>query len=304
MHCSCVIVNYADVERTINLAKSLLPFDQVARVVVVDNCSPDDSWDRLQVLAGENKMVLVRSDRNGGYGAGNNVGIRHCLANPLEDGRQLVCILNPDTTIDEASLAESVECFNQHPNAIVAAPVEYDFNTGERYADTAWQVPSAGTYICQFLAIFGRINKIRGYSFDEMDSQRFFPVGCVSGALLMLDAEKFREIGLYDEKVFLLCEETSLGVRSQGRFESYVCTKARYTHEFSTSMRASLPNFRKRQGILSRSRLRVLEADYKVCGLQKALAHLCYGISFIEAFPLAWAYNVLCHYREKKESQS
>lgn len=299
MRCSCVILNYNDSERTVGLARVLASYDQVARVIVVDNCSPDDSWERLGQLAGEEKVVLIESGKNGGYGAGNNIGLRYCLDNPLDEERQLVMLANPDTMISASAIAETVECFAQHPKAIVCAPWEYNANTGEPYHSTAWEVPTAGVYVLQFLALAGRLKRIRVYEPREL-TDRFTQVGCISGALIMLDAGHFRELGLYDEEVFLFCEESGLGIRSAGRFESYLCTQERYTHEFSTSIRTSLPNFRKRTGILSRSRRRVLLADLKVRGPMKLATHVCYGISLLEAWPLAWAYNVLCWMREKK----
>lgn len=299
MRCSCVIVNYTEPVRTMALARALAAEDEVARVVVVDNCSPDDSWERLQELASDDRVVLIESPRNGGYGAGNNLGFRYCLEHPLDEDLQLVTVVNPDAMIDGKSLAECMECFAEHPNAIVAAPVEYS-TEGERYEETAWEAPSATVYIIQFLAILGRVKRIKHYCIDDL-KDRFAPVDCVSGALLMLDAEKFAELGLYDEEVFLFCEETGLGVRSKGIYETYLCTEATYTHEFSTSLRTSLPNFRKRTGILSRSRLRVLQADYKLKGIPLLVAKACYGISLLEAWPLAWAYNVYCWYREKTQ---
>lgn len=300
MRCSCVILNYNDSERTASLARVLVSYDQVARVIVVDNCSPDGSWERLQQIADLPKAVLIQSGKNGGYGAGNNVGLRYCLDNPLDEPRQLVMLANPDTMISESAIAETVECFEQHPKAVVCAPWEYDANTGEPYASTAWEVPSAFVYMMQFLVLGSRVARMKVYSPSEL-TDRFQRVGALSGALIMLDARHFADLGLYDEGIFLFCEENSLGVRAAGRFESYLCTRERYTHEFSTSIRTSLPNFRKRTGILSRARRRVLLEHYKVGGAMKAATQLCYGISLIEAWPLAWAYNIYCLIREKKQ---
>ncbi len=51
MKINCVIVNYNDADTVINLVDRVheyLCFDQI---VVVDNASTDDSWQRLQELA-------------------------------------------------------------------------------------------------------------------------------------------------------------------------------------------------------------------------------------------------------------
>lgn len=297
MRCSCVILNYADSNRSVNLANVLSSYQAVARVVVVDNCSPDNSWENLQELEGNEKVILIRSEANNGYGAGNNIGIRYCLSNPLVQEQQLVLLCNPDTMISAEAVEETIECFLQNPNTIVASPWEYDMNTKEPYHSTAWHAPSRATYILQFLAILGRIKKIIPCSDSEL-TERFAKVDCISGALLMFDAEKFQSIGLYDEGIFLFCEETTVGIRSKGKFDSYICTKERYYHEFSASIRTSLPNFRKRTKILSDSRRHVIKTIYEAKGISSVMTDLCYFISLAEAWPLAWAYNALCFYRE------
>ena len=45
----------------------------------------------------------------------------------------------------------------------------------------------------------------------------------------------------------------------------------------------------------------MLEADYKLKGIPLLAAKACYGISLLEAWPLAWAYNVYCWYRDKTQ---
>ncbi|MGN0261656.1 MAG: glycosyltransferase, partial [Eggerthellaceae bacterium] len=267
----------------------LAAYGQVARVVVVDNCSPDDSWERLQRIAGLPKVVLLQSGRNGGYGAGNNVGLRYCLDNPLDEPRQLVMVANPDTMISEPAIIETVECFKQHPRAIVCAPWQHVTSTGRRFSSTAWRLPSAGIYIMQFFALLGKIFRMRNYRDDEL-TQRFSRVDCVTGALFIIDAELLAKLGYYDEEVFLYCEETGLGKRADGIYEMYVCTQEHYSHEVSASIQASLPSIRKRAIILAQSRKRVLLSDYKVSGLRKLETHVCYFVAIVEAYTLAWAY--------------
>lgn len=70
-----VIVNYQTHELTMRCVASLLAqgIAEPAHIVVVDNNSPDGSGARLQadLPAG---VVTVLSGRNGGFGAGVNIG--------------------------------------------------------------------------------------------------------------------------------------------------------------------------------------------------------------------------------------
>ena len=63
---SCIILNYNDAPTTINLVERISFFSLLDFVVVVDNCSTDDSWTLLQSCASD-KVRVVKSPRNGGY---------------------------------------------------------------------------------------------------------------------------------------------------------------------------------------------------------------------------------------------
>ena len=90
---SCVILNYNDAETTKKLVKAIYGYGSLDSVVVVDNGSGDDSLKQLKDMAGkmakeiaketaeeveqegEDRLILLEAKRNGGYGAGNNLGV-------------------------------------------------------------------------------------------------------------------------------------------------------------------------------------------------------------------------------------
>ena len=93
---ACVIVNYNDADTTLSQIRRIRTFRNIDAVVVVDNCSTDDSVPRLKDAVSGN-LFLVVSERNGGYGAGNNLGVRYAseilraehvlIANPFRAGK-------------------------------------------------------------------------------------------------------------------------------------------------------------------------------------------------------------------------
>jgi N-acetylglucosaminyl-diphospho-decaprenol L-rhamnosyltransferase len=96
-----VIVNYRTGPLVVSCLESLeaersgLPS---LRAIVVDNASPDGSADVIdQAIAarGWGWVTLVRSATNGGFGAGNNLGIEWALRR--RDPPELIWLLNPDT---------------------------------------------------------------------------------------------------------------------------------------------------------------------------------------------------------------
>lgn len=83
MQLSCVILNYNDAETTEKLVKQLADYDVLHQIIVVDNASTDDSLERLRKLESDanasqsGKVRVISADHNGGYGSGNNLGVRY-----------------------------------------------------------------------------------------------------------------------------------------------------------------------------------------------------------------------------------
>ena len=45
---SCIVLNYNDAPTTLHLVMELKELDVLDSIVVVDNCSTDDSWEQLK----------------------------------------------------------------------------------------------------------------------------------------------------------------------------------------------------------------------------------------------------------------
>ena len=68
-----VILNYKDSDNTKKLCQLISEYNLIDKIVVVDNLSPDDSFERLIGLKSD-KIDDLQSDKNGGYSYGNNYG--------------------------------------------------------------------------------------------------------------------------------------------------------------------------------------------------------------------------------------
>jgi GT2 family glycosyltransferase len=90
------------------------------RVLVVDNGSTNDSVARLRGRFPE--LSLVETGRNLGFAGGNNAGIRIAM----EAGAEFVWLLNNDTVVDPAALAELVAaCQEDDAIGIVGSKIHY-----------------------------------------------------------------------------------------------------------------------------------------------------------------------------------
>ena len=72
MKTGIVILNYNDYETTLKCLQPILDYKNIDYIIVVDNCSTNDSYDQLAKHRND-RWVLLRSPSNGGYAKGNNL---------------------------------------------------------------------------------------------------------------------------------------------------------------------------------------------------------------------------------------
>lgn len=82
-------------------------------VIIVDNNSTDCAtmFNKLKTLWGED-IILIKNSSNGGYGQGNNVGIRQCSA-------PVVLIMNPDVRLVCPIFRKAINLFSKNKNMCI-----------------------------------------------------------------------------------------------------------------------------------------------------------------------------------------
>lgn len=102
-----IILNYKTYEMTLKLVDSLKKIcnkDQVG-IIVVDNASPNESAIELQQHSEKNNdFILIKSDKNGGYASGNNLGLRYAV----KSGFKYSLVINNDIEINSYSTIEKM----------------------------------------------------------------------------------------------------------------------------------------------------------------------------------------------------
>ena len=101
-----VVLNYMTFESTIECIDSLKKFnDNRVNIYIIDNCSTNNSYDILnEKYLNDNKIEVIKNEFNGGYAAGNNVGVKKAL----EDNCDYIIISNNDIIF----LENSQPCFH------------------------------------------------------------------------------------------------------------------------------------------------------------------------------------------------
>lgn len=245
--CYCMILNYNDSETVIKLVndiKNFLIFDQI---VIVDNCSNDNSMKNLLKI--KNPIIdIIQTDVNGGYGYGNNYGIKY-IQKKYGDG--YILISNPDVIFTEEMVGNLLQEFYFDNNVAVSTAVQLDINR-KQIKDIAWKVPNSLECAILNSGKFSKFSQIN-YKFDDKTKKAY--VDCVPGALLMIDSNKFLSVDGYDEEMFLYCEETTLGYKlKQKKYKTVLLLNDNYIHEHSVSINKSIPKKKKQLEILYQSR--------------------------------------------------
>ncbi|NDV98277.1 glycosyltransferase family 2 protein [Salipiger sp. PrR002] len=187
-----------------------------AELVIVDNDSADGSYEVMkQALDTETwaqgaPLRLIRSERNGGFGAGNNIGIRAGLT----DGSRpdYVYLLNSDAFPAPEAIRALLAHLEAHPEAGFAG----SYIHGEDGAAhmTAFRFPSIASEF-EGAIRFGPVSRLLRRKAVPMP----VPAGTqaaewLAGASIMMRQSVLDQIGLFDEAFFLYFEETELCLRA------------------------------------------------------------------------------------------
>ncbi|MGG5334962.1 glycosyltransferase [Enterococcus sp. AZ154] len=247
-----VILNYNDAFNTLKIVNSLVEFNRIDRIIVVDNNSSDDSEKHLQSLNKKPKIDLIFNKTNNGYSAGNNLGLRYAAKKYKVKN---YIISNPDIIISEEDFNLLVDDIKTDGAKAISGLVADNKNKIVR--NFAWKFP---TYYHLFsettfftTKVSEVINKSRFYNFENYDN-KIMKVDVLSGCFFIIDGALFESVGFFDETTFLYGEENLLFKKISLVTEKvFVDTRVKITHIGGTSTKKSIGSFINRQKILLES---------------------------------------------------
>lgn len=205
----CVILNWRTAEMTLKAAQAaMVAMEGVdGAITLVDNDSGDGSFETMQqAAAGWPRVRVLQSGRNGGYGAGNNFGIRAGL--PDGSAPDYVYVLNSDAFPAPDAIRRLVEHLDAHPDVGFAG----SFIHGEDGAPhtTAFRFPSIASEF-EGAARTGPITRLlRRHVVAPALPEKTGRVDWLAGASVLMRRRMLDQIGLFDEGFFLYFEETDL----------------------------------------------------------------------------------------------
>lgn len=266
--CCCLILNYNDAGTTAKLVNLIKDYYCFSSILVVDNKSTDDSYRNLLPLSSD-KIIVIQTDKNGGYGYGNNYGINYAY-NKL--GCSFVLIANPDVVFEVSCVNSMIDVLERDKSVGIVAPTQLDIQHNI-ISERAWKIPSAFNYALTFTSRGMRIANTH-YD-DNYFSSDVVVVDCVPGAMLMVNANIFISIGGYDTDMFLYCEEDTIGYKTKANgYKTCLLTKVAYVHEHGISISKSINSVVKQRILINKNKIIFMKKYLKANFFEICLARL------------------------------
>ena len=280
MKINCVILNYNDADTTMGLVREICGYQALDRIVIVDNASTDDSWEKLKMLTDEaGKIDVLRAEKNGGYGAGNNLGVRYAVET---NGADHVMIANPDVKFSEKCLKVLSGVLTCHEELAVAAASMEDATYGTER--NGWKLHGFWGELFAMGPISRRLfGKFLKYPERYFEGKKGVYVDAVHGSMLMVDGKKFLDAGGYDEGIFLYQEETVLASRLKAKgYKTVLLLNQKYRHEHSVSISKSFKGQLDRQKLRNTSVLYYMKKYLFIGPVKTAIARIWFEVILLE----------------------
>ncbi len=234
MDLSIIIVSWNVKQLLINCLNSIYTYlgDQPINfeVIVVDNASSDKTVEAVKSAFPQVK--LIANQRNLGFAQANNQAIK------LAQGKYIF-LLNPDTQLIDSSLLKLIEFVEQQPQPCLVGP-KLLYSDG-RLQPSVRRLPSFGDQFLILLKLhnfFPHLAPLRRYYMADFNYQQTAEVEQLMGAAILVPRQIFNQLGLLDERFWLLFEEVDFCQRARAAgYKIYFYPSARLIHHKGQSFK-------------------------------------------------------------------
>lgn len=276
-----VVLNYNDARTTTKYIKHIKRFSAIQKIIVVDNCSSDNSYAQLLPLVSD-KIDVIKSKKNGGYAYGNNYGIRYAI----EKYNPKICFVsNPDVLFDNITIIKMQNYLEKNNDVAIVAPV---VNQGYN----VWNLPQFMGVIESLFLLWHNIHKLLIKEKILHSSDEAVKVGSVEGSFFAISTMAYKLIDGFDERTFLYYEENIIAKKINNHGLDIIALKnCRYDHFHSTSIHKEYGTKAKTFLLLYPSVSLYLNEYLKVKTWQNRVFHFAFKLAYIERCMYDWIYH-------------
>lgn len=203
---SIIIINFNSTNDTIRCLNSLKYQNyEDYEVIIIDNGSNDVNKNLLSKFLTSlktegkfyNRIKIIYSNINLGYGGGNNLGIKNSKGD-------IILLLNNDTIHSVSFLETMGNFFNQYKSVHIAQPLIYYLDKKNKIWCNGYKFYNFSYYL------------YRNLNFIEIDLiKRPYRIDCADGCAFFIRREVLREIGLLERIFFIYGESGELCYRAR-----------------------------------------------------------------------------------------
>ncbi|NOY84608.1 MAG: glycosyltransferase family 2 protein [Nitrospirae bacterium] len=261
LNVSVIIINYNSSAYTLKCVQSIIKHtsSQLSyQIVIVDNNSEKQDFDRLKALSENPKVKVLRSKFNLGFSGGHMLGVQFTEA-------PYYFFLNNDCLLLNDCLSILYSFCEQNKTVALCAP--------QLFSDKMNKVCSFDHFPTLTTKFFGtgamRLFSKKNYPHKKQTYDEPLKVDTVSGSTLFVRANSFFEVGGFDTNYFLYSEEEDLALRlSKKHDDTFLIPEAQTQHFGGGSTKKTLEIekefyisflyfYRKNYGILSTQVLKI-----------------------------------------------
>ena len=212
-----VIVTYNGVQWIQKCLDHLLASTYPSEIIVVDNFSTDHTVSLLEPYL--SKIKFFKSDKNLGFGGGNNIGIKKAL----EGNAAYIFLLNQDSYVEKDCIGSLVTSLKQNPRFGIMSPLQ--LSSDGTSLDNAFK-----KYIHKNVPAMA-VNNISDYRKHNTNiaplSVRF-----VNAAAWMIPAQAMLKVGYFHPAFIHYGEDNHYSSRMQYHgYKTGVCCNAAMIHD-------------------------------------------------------------------------
>lgn len=162
-------------------------------IVIVDNASSDHTIEIVEKINSHDQIIFIKNSDNLGLSKANNTGIKATEA-------EYYMILNPDTQLNPEAVSKMVGYMDLNPEVGAVGPEQWDEDHKIRptLSHKSYKLLTQ-LYIEKLLGLFSSKHKLifKGR----------YNVNLINGGCMLLRGKMMKEVGLFNENLFIYGEE-------------------------------------------------------------------------------------------------
>ena len=179
-----VVVTYNSKDYIVKCLDSIRLFEPASKIIVVDNCSKDNTLDLLKEFP---EIIIFENKANLGFGKANNVGIQHAM----DSGAEFIYLLNHDAYLIEPVIQKIKDGFKENTDCGVISPLQ--LGQDERTLEFNFS---------KFLFEDGVLSKMANDYLLLNESPEMYFARFVQAASWMIKVDVIKKVGLFNPLFF------------------------------------------------------------------------------------------------------